>query len=418
MSSLSFTRPKDKLFYGWVVVIAIFVINAIIMGIGFSFGVFFKSIESTFGLTRATTSAVFSLYMGLGCVFAIMGGWAIDRYGPKIVLLLMGSFAGLSLLLTGFTNAAWQLFITYSLLLALGSGAIYVVTMSPVLRWFHKKRGLAVGIAISGGGLGQVIFALFSTYLITTLDWRKAFIVLGLITWLIVIPISRLLKRDPYEIGALPDGVKSDLVDRQGQEPEVEKNSPVALSLLQVFKTRSFWLCTFIWFFVAVCVLLVVTHIVPHATDIGFSAGEAAGVLSLIGGATTAGMIIIGGVSDRIGRKKTAVICSLLQAGTMAWLIWAQQLWMLYLFALVYGFVSGGFASTFTALIGDSFGLPSIGRILGVLELGWGFGAALGPIIGGLIFDFTNSYSIAFLIGAIAMVAATLLIGLVRRETE
>ena len=415
---LLFLRFKDKLFYGWVVVIAIFVINAIIMGIGFSFGVFFKSIESTFGLTRATTSAVFSLYMGLGCVFAIIGGWALDRYGPKIILLLMGLFAGLSLLLTGFTNAAWQLFITYSLLLALGSGAIYVVTMSPVLRWFHKKRGLAVGIAISGGGLGQVIFALFATYLIATLDWRKAFIVLGLITWLIVIPISRLLKRDPYEIGALPDGVKSDSVNSQGQEPEIEKNSPVALSLLQVFKTRSFWLCMSIWFLVAICVLLVVTHIVPHTTDIGFSAGEAAGVLSLIGGTTTAGMIIIGGVSDRIGRKKTAVICSLLQAGTMAWLIWAQQLWMLYLFALVYGFVSGGFASTFTALIGDSFGLPSIGRILGALELGWGFGAALGPIIGGLIFDVTNSYSTAFLIGAAVMVMPPLLIGLVRRETE
>jgi len=411
-------RLKDRLFYGWVVVIALFFINALIIGIGFTFGVFFKSIESTFDLSRATTSAIFSLYMGLGCLFAIIGGWAIDRYGPKIVFLLMGIFTGLSLLLTGFTNAAWQIFITYSLLLAMGGGAIYVVSMSPVLRWFSKKRGLAVGIAISGGGLGQVVIAPFATYLIAAFDWRMAFIVIGLIAWLIVIPVSRLLKGDPHEIGALPDGAKSNSTGKQG--PEIRENSsqPVGLSLLQVSKTRSFWLCMSIWFLVSLCVLLVVTHIIPHTTDLGFSTVEAAIVLSLIGGSTTAGMVIMGNVSDRIGRKKTAIICSLLQAGTMGWLIWAQDLWMLYLFALVYGFVSGGFASTFTALLGDIFGLPSIGRILGVLELGWGIGAALGPIIGGLIFDITNSYSVAFLIGVTVMIVAALLVSLVRRETE
>ena len=90
---------------------------------------------------------------------------------------------------------------------------------------------------------------------------------------------------------------------------------------------------------------------------------------------------------------------------------------MLYLFALVYGFAYNGLAASMGALIGDTFGLGKIGAIFGVLEISWGIGAAIGPAIGGLIFDLSNSYSIAFLIGALAMLVATLLVALIRRET-
>ena len=124
---------KNRFFYGWVIVASVFIINAIIMGTSFSFGVFFKSIEEQFELSRATTSAIFSLYLVLGCICAFAGGWLVDKYGPKITLLFVGLFTGLSFILSGQVNAAWQLFLTYSLLLALGAGAIWVVTMPPVM---------------------------------------------------------------------------------------------------------------------------------------------------------------------------------------------------------------------------------------------------------------------------------------------
>ena len=411
---------KDKLFYGWVVVVAFLIIWLAIFGTRFSFGVFFKSIETEFDLTRAATSGVFSIHMVLGCAFAILGGWALDRYGPRIIILLMGFFIGFSLLLTSQTNSSWQLFLTYSLLLAIGTSAIFTVTMSTISRWFDKKRGFAMGIAGSGSGLGIVVVAPFATYLISSFGWRMSYIVIGLIASLIVIPLSRLLRKDPYEIGALPDGAKSDSREMGEQKPKNKEGSIQAadLSLLQVFRTRSFWLLGFIWLFYASCLFLVLTHIVPHATDIGISTMEAAVILSLIGGASAAGRVLMGSVSDSIGRKTTAIICSLLQAGAMVWLIWSQELWMLYLFALVYGFAYGGLTPPVTALIGDIFGLGNIGVILGVLEIGWGVGAAIGSAIGGLIFDVSNSYSIAFLIGAAAMSIVTLLIPLIRRETS
>jgi len=396
------------------VVIVFLVVGITLYGIAFSFGVFFKSIESTFSLTRAETSAVSSVNMLLVGVFGFLGGWALDRYGPKIVVLLMGLFAGLSLLLTSQATSSWQLFITYSLLLAMGIGGLYVVPAATVSRWFDKKRGLVLGIAGSGVGLGVVVMAPLATYLITNFDWRMAYIVIGLITWFMVIPLSRLLKKDPREIGALPDGLNSPTLGVEHQEDGIQ---PLDSSLLQTLSTRNFWLFVFTWLFFAFSLLLILTHLVPHATDIGISAGKAATVLSLMGGAAIAGRVLMGIASDRIGRKLTVIVCALLQAGAMLWLIWSQDLWMLYMFALVYGFAYSGFDSSIGALIGDTFGLGKIGAIFGMLEFGFAVGAAIGPVVGGFIFDVSNSYSLAFLIGAVAMVITALLTVLVRRET-
>ena len=406
---------KDKLFYGWVVV-AVFLVSGITLyGIHFSFGIFFKSIESEFSLTRAATSAILSANLLLAGLYSFFAGWALDRYGPKIVVLLMGVFTGLSLLLTSQTGSSWQLFITYSLLLAMGTGALFVVPMSTVSRWFDKKRGLALGMASSGVGLGPLVMAPFATYLIASFSWRVAYIVIGLIAWLIVIPLSRLLRGDPYEIGALPDGVKTLPKDTESEEGIIQ---PAHLSLPQALRTRSFWLVMFIWVLYASNIFLVFTHLVPHATDIGFSAMEAAAIVSLIGGAAVAGRVVLGTVSDRMGRKVTAIICALLQAGAMMWLLWANDLWMFYLFALVYGFAFGGMSPVMAALIGDTFGLGRIGAILGMLEVGFGIGAAIGSAVGGFIFDVSNSYFLAFLLGAAVMLVATLLIALIRREAN
>ena len=414
---LLFPKIQERVFYGWVVVAAFLVIGTITFGSQYSFGVFLKSIASEFGLSRAATSGVFSAHMALTIVSALIGGWAVDKYGPRIILLLMGLFTGLSLLLTSQTNALWQLFITYSLLLSVGAGAIYVVTMATVSRWFEKKRGLAVGIAGSGSGMGTLIMAPFATYLISNLGWRMAYLIIGLIAWLTVIPVSRLLRKDPYEIGALPDGAESGTGEMGTEEIGEDGARLAGFSLLQASRTRNFWLFASIWLLFSFCYLLVLTHIVPHATDMGIPAMEAAIVLGLIGGSNIAGRMLLGRVSDNIGRKVIAIACALLVAVAMIWLIWSQDLWMLYLVGILCGFAFGGLDSPVTALIGDSFGLRSIGVIMGAVNIAWAIGSTIGPMVGGLIFDVNNSYSTAFLAAALAMLISALLIALIRRET-
>ncbi len=412
-------RLKNGLFYGWVVVIVFFIIMGILMGVGSSFSIFFKSIEGEFNLTRTTTSAILSVSMVLVPVFGFIGGWALDRYGPRIVLFIMGLVTGLGLVLTSQTGAAWQLFITYSFLLALGSGAIYVVAVSTVSRWFDKKRGRAVGITGSGEGLGTVVMAPFSTFLMSRYGWQKAYLILGIIVWVIVVPLSQLLKKDPYEVGSLPDGAIAESVD--GGAGDMENvggvTAPSSLSLLETLKTKSFWLVVGIWLAFSFCMVMVFTHIVPHVTDIGISATEAAVMLSIMGGARAVGMILLGIVADKAGRKRVAVISTLFQAGAMVWLVWANELWMFYLFAVVYGLGNGGLFSGVTALLGNTFGLSRLGSILGLIEIGWGIGAAAGPVIGGLVFDTGGSYTPAFLLGAGAMAIIAVLVALLKPET-
>ena len=413
----SLIKIKDGLFYGWVVVIASLIIATITFGTRHSFGVFFKSLQADFGLTRGATSGIFSVYMLLSCVVVFAGGWVLDRYGPRRVTLITGLFMGLSLLLTSQTTSLWQLFVSYSLLLAVGTGPMYTVIGATVSRWFVSKRGLALGIALSGVGLGQVVMTPFAAYLISSLGWRMSYIVMGLIALVIVASLSLLLKKDPAEIGLLPDGIKSntgkiDIQDKQGD------TQPPGLSLLEACRTSQFWLLCLTWLSQGSCVYLVTTHIIPHATDMGISAIKAAVVLSLIGGTNIIGMIAAGRLSDIVGRKVIGITCALLHAAAMIWLVWAHELWMFYLFAVVFGFQFGGLNAVLTAMVGDTFGLRNIGIIMGTLNIAWYMGAAIGPLTGGFIFDVSDGYSTAFILMSGVMVIAALFIALVRQETK
>ncbi|MFC1983209.1 MFS transporter [Chloroflexota bacterium] len=416
---LTNVKPKYRIFYGWVVVLAFSIIGTSLFGVRLTFGVFFKSIEGEFNLTRAATSSVFSAYMVFGVIFVILIGWAVDKYGPRIVILLMGILTGISLLSISQSNSLWQLFITYSLLLAMGTSAIYLVIISTVSRWFNRKRGLALGIASLGSGLGPLIIAPFATYLISNFNWRIAYIVIGLIAWLIVIPLSRLLKKEPSEIGTVPDGVESGLTNKQPHQLKNKEDTvyPTDFSLLQALRTRSFWLLISTYFLFSSSHFLVITHIVPHAIDFGFSAGEAATIISLIGGSSIAGRLIMGGVSDRIGKKLTFIICALVESVAVVWLLWSYELRIFYLLAVIYGFGFGGWGPIMGSLVGDTFGLRNMGAILGVTEVGFNIGAAVGTAMGGLIFDISQSYFMAFLLTALSLFVGTLLLVSVRRET-
>jgi len=413
MPSLS-SRINDRLFYGWVVVIASVIIVTFMLGTRYSFGVFLKSIESDFGLSRGATSGIFSVSTVFGSLFAIWWGWASDRFGPRIVAFIMGLATGSGFLLASWADAYWQLLISYGVLLAMGSG-LYSVIMSTVSRWFIKKRGLALGLANVGGGLGVLLISPLAAYLVANLGWRTSYLALGLMVLLVVLSLSVLLRRSPGELGLLPDGVKSGSGETQ-VPGNADDAQPTSFSLLEAYRNSRFWLIGLTQLSYSLCYHLVLIQIVPHATDLAIPATGAALVLGLIGGISIPGRIIMGGVSDRIGRKAATITCALLQVGAMTWLIWSQDLWMFYLFAVVYGFGYGGLVTMVTVLAGDIFGTRNIGAILGSLTAFFILGAAIGPMVGGFIYDISNGYFAAFVAGAVAMLISTLLLTLLRLE--
>ncbi|MFC2020104.1 MFS transporter [Chloroflexota bacterium] len=413
---MSVFRLRDRLYYGWVLVFTFLAIGTVVYGVRYSFGVFFKPLEGEFELTRAATSSIFSVYLALCAVFAILGGLMIDRYGPRALTYFIGAFACLSLILTGQVSSPWQLYVSYSFLLAVGTGSTYVMIMSTTSRWFVKKRGLAMGIASCGAGLGTVVMAPLATQLITNFGWRMSYVVLGIIAGVVIISLAALVKRDPRQVGALPDGALSS-ADRVVANEE-SRIQPVGLSFVEAIRTGSFWLFCFTRLAHSFSLHLILVHLVPHITDMGFSRMQAATVFSLMGGISILGRLAMGRVADSIGKRKAAIITVLPQVGAFIGLIWARELGMLYLFAVVYGFAYGGLDPTATALASETFGLRRIGAILGSIAVSWGLGAAFGPALGGYIYDATGSYSPAFLIAGIAMALAIVFLSLIRRQGD
>jgi len=390
---------SPRLFYGWIVVLSCFVISATAFGIRYSFGVFFPSLEEEFGWARGTVSGIFSLYMALAPLFAILGGWALDRFGPRALISITGFFTGLSLVLTARTTTLWQLYVTYSLLLSLGTGATYTILWATTSRWFVRRRGLALGIVSSGAGLGTIVMAPLAGYFILGQGWRFAFAFLGLIAWAFIIPFGLLLKREPAEIGALPDGT----ADPPSRHPADSAGRGFPL---RVYTTPAYWALFFIWLAYSFGLHAVMTHVVNFAQDTGVSLASAALILSLLGVASIPGRLLMGALSDRIGKGETAALCAFLQGVSLLGLIGAGEARHFYLFALVYGFAYGGLDPPTAGLVGELFGLEYVGTVMGTLVISWGLGAALGPAFAGYIFDIRGDYSPAFLTAALLMLLA------------
>lgn len=399
--------------YGWVVLGACVVVVAVTFGTRYSFGVFFKPLETDFGWSRAVTSGVFSVYMAICLFMAPLGGWLGDRYGPKVIAV-MGGVTGIGLLLTSQATSLWYLFVSYGLLLAVGTGGTWSIAMATATKWSPQKRGLAAGIVNSGTGIGTMIMTPLSAYLIASYNWRSSFIVLALLAICTIIPGGLLLKRAPAERTTSPALEQSGATRRRVATKQL-RTELEGFSLSQATKTRSFWFLFLTSLLYAICVSIVMAHIVPHAIDMGVNPLRASMLLSFVGGTTIAGNMAMGKLADSMGRKRTAVFCALVMAAAMVWLTQSTSPWMLYLFAIVFGFVYGGLTPPLSALLGDIFGLRHFGSLIGARTAAWAIGFAFGPALAGYIFDIYASYDAAFLVGMAAMLITAVLVVLIKR---
>lgn len=205
----------------------------------------------------------------------------------------------------------------------------------------------------------------------------------------LLIIIGQLLRRDPASMGLLPDGNR---VTQTVSLEAIETSSYPHEAL----RTRQFWTICLAYFAIMYSLSTIMLHIVPHATDIRISGTLAASVLSVIGGISMAGRFVIGATIDRIGSKSSVVICLVLLISALLWLQLASELWMLYLFAIVYGFSHGGLYTVISPIVAEYFGLRSHGALFGIVVFIYMLGGATGPVIAGYIFDITTSYNLAF----------------------
>ena len=371
---------------------ACFAIQAVFIGALFAYGVFFKEFQAEFGWSRATISGASSLAFLIMGIVGILAGRLNDKIGPRLLIVVSGCLFGLGYLLLHRLQSPWHLYILYGVIVGIGLSTHDVVTLSTVARWFEKRRGMMTGIVKIGTGSGQLLLPLIATSLIEVFGWRDSCFIIGLLALVALVAVAQIMRRDPQEIGLLPDGIKcerSDLVSG------FEKSN---VTPKEAFRSRQFWTLCIAQFAIFFCLFTIVVHIVPHARDLGLPPATAAGVLSTVGGVSILGRIVMGSANDRIGGKRSLLICFIVLLCGLVWLQVASKPWMLFLFAVVYGLAHGGFFTVMSPTVAELFGTKSHGLLFGFVLFCGTLGAAVGPLMAGSTFDMTGNYRMGFLI--------------------
>ena len=401
---------RPRYFYGYNIVASGFGIQAVGIGTFVAFGVFFKPLLADFGWSRATLSGAQSMALIIAGILGILVGRLNDRVGPRIVMTVAGFFFGLGLILMSGLDSVWQLYLFYGVIVGIGLSSIDIIPLSTTARWFVRRRGMMTGIAKVGTGTGQFAIPLVASMLIAAYGWQTSYIIIGAVAMVLLISVGQLLRRDPARMGLLPDG------DREIQT-ESSKPAETGFSMHEALRTRQFWTICLVYLATMFCLLIIMVHIVPHATDMGISSTAAAGVLAAIGGISMAGRFATGVAIDRIGNRLSMVICFILLILVLLWLQMARELWMFYLFAVVYGIAHGGLFTIISPIVAEYFGLRAHGALFGIVFFSSMVGGAMGPVIAGHIFDTTGSYSLAFWTST-AVAAFALLLVLSLRQTR
>lgn len=377
---------KKGLFYGYVIVALGFFINLVLGGAQYTFSVFFEPLSQDFGWTRAATSGAFSLYMILHGTLYIFTGRLNDKLGPRIVMSLCGLIIGAGYALMSLTSQIWHIYLIYGVIIAIGMSGGYVPLVSTVTRWFlgRRKRGLMVGIAVAGIGMGTMVFPPLTTWLISNYGWQTSYVIIGIIAFVIIMSSAQFLRRAPEHV--IQSGSDGSSIDSQQQ----------GLTLQQSLKTRQFWLLSVAYFGFGLLLQAIMVHLVMHARGLGISAGNASSLFMVIGGSSVIARITMGNAADRIGNRSIIIGSFLLMGSAVAWLFFAKEIWSLYLFSIAFGIGYGGLVSTQSPIIADLFGIKSHGIILGVIVSVVTLGSAAGPVIAGAVYDASGSYHAAF----------------------
>ena len=395
------------IFYGWRIVAAAFVVLFTAYGAQYCFGVFFAALLDEFRWSRAGLSGVFSLYAFGYCIVGFPAGRLTDRWGPRVVITAGALFLGIALAAMALVTRLWEPYVLYGVLGALGMGTAYVPCNSTVVKWFARRRGLAVGVASTGGSLGTFALPPLAHWVVGAVGWRIAYVGFGVGVFAALALAATVMRRDPRSMGLSPDGVEV-------TPARSDARAARAWSLGRAMGTSVFWLIAAAFTATWLAVFIPLVHLVPFARDLGYTAGTGAWLVSALGAGAVAGRLAMGPVSDRVGRRPALVAGTTLQAVAFLAFSAVQGLDGLVLTAAAFGFSYGTISALFPAIVGDFFGPDQAGTLVGFLFMLAGSIAAWGPLAAGLVYDATGGYGLVFRLAAAANVVAAVLLGLAR----
>jgi MFS family permease len=397
-------KSRSPIYYGFVIVLAGFILTMMGRGIFYIYGVFFKSLENEFDWNAAVTSGAFSISVFISGVCGILAGRMCDKYGPRVVIVFCAVLLSMGYILMSVVHNTLQFYLLYGILISAGVSGFWAPLLSTLARWFTYKRGLMTGIVTGGISFGTLFLPPLATQLIDAFDWRITYVIMG-VTVLVVSIIGMIFfKRYPQN--------KDLEIGKKYLRESVSLDSFPVFDLQEALRTPQFWMVCAIYVFFGIIQMTVMVHIVPHAVGLQISAINAATVLSVIGIVSLVARIVIGAASDKIKVKISVIACLSVLMLSFIVLLFANDLWQLYIFGVLFGLGYGGMSCLQSLVASELYGLLSLGAIAAIFAFAQDIGGAVGPYLAGYIFDVTSSYQWAFIVCALVAFIALIICSL------
>lgn len=391
-------------YYGWVVVALSFLACLIAAGIRSAPSVLIHPLEGEFGWSRTAIAAAASLNLLLYGLAAPVGGWLIDRYGARRVILGCLALIAGGVTSVLFIRELWHLILLWGVIIGIATGLTPPLGASVASRWFVARRGIALGILTNANAAGQVIFLPLLMALIVASGWRTALLLMVGASIFLMPFILLWLRDDPSDVGLEPygSGKEGGVAESRDLAARGDSSRVSASSVSVVFKTPSFWRLSGCFFVCGVTANgLIGTHLVPHAIERGIPEVTAAAVVGVMGGMSFIGTLISGWLVDRIDPRKVLAAVYALRGSSLFILPFVTDATGLFVFAVIYGldwFASGPGT---VAIIADVFGSSAVGRVFGLAFVFHQVGGALAAVTGGWVYSQFGDYQYAFITGGI-----------------
>ena len=403
----------SRFYYGWVIVIVGILTMSLAYGVRYSFSVIFSSLLEQFHWSRDATAAILSFQILAYGVSAPIAGILVDRIGPRKTMSIGAILLASGVAASSLGNALWHYYVSFGLLGGIGLGLIGTVPFIRVItNWFVNKRGLALSLFFCGAGLQHITYPLVAV-MIEKLGLRGTFLAESVIVIGFILPcIIIFIRHHPREKGLSPDSsIKNETSSQISQQVvnDVLDKAWVATdwTLTKAIKTYRFWLLCFCAFSVwGITEHLLLAHHIVFAEDVGYSKLYASSVLTLFGVMMSIGAMG-GSISDRLGREVVFSISTVL--GVSGIVIISQitdmsQSWMLYAYSVCFGLGIGMSVPVLAASVTDLFQGKNAGGAIGFVWFAFAVGGGIGPWLGGVLFEISGSYTVAFAISAIMFI--------------
>lgn len=395
MNSLQTDSPVH-LDRNWGLVAAGALMGCVAIGVVFSLAVLLQPMSTATGWSRAGLSSAMTLaFLSMG--FAGFGwGMLSDRYGPRRIVLAGSLLLGLACVLASRAQTLLQFQLTYGVLMGVSVSSFFAPVMSATAASFERRRNIAISLVSAGVGVAPMTMSPLVAWLGTQHDWRSTLVIVGIVAWALTLPAVWFVRVSP---GVAAAGA----ANHGGGTPEMTAG--------QAFRSRAFIVLTLAFFACCAAHSGPIFHTVSYAIGCGLPMTAAVTIYSMEGAAGLGGRVLFGLLADRFGAKPVLVVGLAVQGLAAAAYLQANQLTGFYVVAIVFGMAYGGTMPLYASLAREAFGPRILGSVLGAAGMLSALGMALGPLIGGWLYDRYGSYTWLY-IGSMALGLAAAAIAL------